>query len=334
MSGTTSLTAVQYGVGPIGARVATSALDRGADFVGAIDIDPEKIGTDLGTILDVDTNLGVTVTDDPSKALADSPDIVFHSTVSSLDAAADQLITAMEAGSNVISTTEELTYPWQNNRSQAEQLNEIAKENNVSCLGAGINPGFVMDTLPAVLSTPLQSVNSVRINRVQDAGQRRGPLQEKVGAGLTEDEFQSEIVEGAGHVGSAESIALLAAALGWSITDITESTEPVLADSSYDTGYTQIAEGDVAGVKQTAVGFVDQEERISLDLRMFVGADPSDMVEIDGNPTITTTVEGGYHGDTCTSAVVANVAPRVIAADPGLQTMIDIQTPTYYDSYH
>lgn len=255
---------------------------------------------------------------------------MFHSTVSSLDTAADQLITAMEAGSNVISTVEELTYPWRNNRSQAERLDEIAKENNVSCLGAGINPGFVMDTLPAVLSTPLQSVNSIHINRVQDAGQRRGPLQEKVGAGLTEDEFQSEIIEGAGHVGSAESIALLAAALGWSITDITESTEPVLADSSYDTGYMQIAEGDVAGVKQTAVGYVDQEERISLDLQMFVGADPSDEVKIDGKPSITTTVRGGYHGDICTSAIVANVAPRVIEADPGLQTVISIQTPIYY----
>lgn len=127
---------------------------------------------------------------------------------------------------------------------------------------------------------PLQSVDSVHIERVQDTGQRRGPLQEKVGAGLSEEEFYAEIVEGAGHVGSAESIDPLASALGWDVSSIEETIEPVTAKTSTDTGYTTVNEGDAAGVYQIAVGVVDGEERISLDLWMFVSADTHDTIKI------------------------------------------------------
>ncbi len=327
-----TLTAVQFGIGPIGSRVVQTANDCGFEYVGAIDIDPEKVGEDLGAVAGLEEDLGVTVTDDADAALAEDPDVVFHTTVSSLEAAQPQLETIMEAGANVVSTTEELAYPWWSQPDIATDLDAVATENGVTCLGAGINPGFAMDAMPAVLSTPMDSVESVHVERVQNAGDRRKPLQEKVGAGLDVETFESEIVEGAGHVGSPESVAMLADALGWEVTEITENIEPVVAEEPVSSEYFDVAAGEVAGIRQVARGFVGDEVRITLDLQMYVGADPAqDQVTFEGSPPVTITVEGGYHGDISTTAVVRNVASRVYEAEPGLVSMVDLPLPRYRD---
>jgi 4-hydroxy-tetrahydrodipicolinate reductase len=324
------LTAVQYGVGPIGGRIVRAAEGHGFEFLGAIDIDPNKVGRDLGQVAEVGRELGVTVTDDARSVFAEEPDVVFHSTVSSLEAARPQLGEIIEAGVDVVSTTEELAYPWREQPDIANELDVLARDHGVSCLGAGINPGFVMDALPVFLTTPLDSVEAVHVERVQDAAERRGPLQEKVGAGLASDRFESEVAEGAGHVGSPESVSMIADALGWELTAITESIEPVIADRSMETDHVSVEPGEVAGIRQVARGESTDRERITLDLQMYVGADePHDRVSFDGRPDIDVTVEGGYHGDIATTAVIRNIAPRVIEGAPGLLTMLDVQLPRY-----
>jgi 4-hydroxy-tetrahydrodipicolinate reductase len=323
-------TAVEYGVGPIGGRIVRAAVDHGFEFVGAVDIDPDKVGVDLGTVADVGRELGVTITDDADAALAAEPDVVFHSTVSSIETAQPQLAGIIEAGANVVSTTEELAYPWRRHPSIAEELDDLATEAGVSCLGAGINPGFVMDALPVFLSTPMDSVEAIHVERVQDAAQRRAPLQEKVGAGLDVDDFETEIAAHGGHVGSPESVAMIADAIGWELTDVTESIEPVVADRRVESDHVTVEPGDVAGIKQVATGRSGDRERITLDLRMYLGADsPHDAVQFEGRPDVEVTVEGGYHGDVATTAVIRNVAPRVRDARPGLLTMLDVQLPRY-----
>lgn len=324
------VTAVQYGVGPIGSRIVQAAADRGFEFVGAVDIDPGKVDRDLGDVAGLDRDLGVTVTDDPVTALAVEPDIVFHSTVSSLEAARPQLAEILRSGLDVVSTTEELAYPWRNHPAIANELDDIAREAGGSCLGAGVNPGFVMDALPVFLSTPLETVEALRVERVQNASERRAPLQEKIGAGLTTERFQAEIAEGAGHVGSQESVAMIAAAIGWDLTDVTETVEAVVADRRVETDHVVVEPGQVAGIRQIATGRSDERVRVILDLSMYVGAsEPRDTVSFEGRPDVDVTVEGGYHGDIATTAVIRNVAWRVIEAPPGLLTMIDIRLPGY-----
>ncbi|MDG5776779.1 hypothetical protein VB773_18725 [Haloarculaceae archaeon H-GB2-1] len=323
-----SLTAVQFGVGPIGARIAQSALNRGVEFVGAVDVDPEKVGEDLGEVAGLGEETGVIVTDDADAALSADPDVVFHATVSSAEAARGQLETILEAGANVVSTCEELVYPWRDHAETAAALDEVAREHGVTCLGTGINPGFAMDAMPVVLSTPMESVESVRVERVQDAGTRREPLQRKVGAGTAVDRFEDEVAAEAGHVGSPESTAMLAAGLGWECDEITETIEPVVADETIETEFLTVEEGEVAGVHQVARGYVDGEEKLTLDLRMAVGLTSRDSVDFEGSPDVSITVEGGYHGDVATSAVVANCAPRVVEAEAGLLTMLDLPLPS------
>jgi hypothetical protein len=321
-------TAVQYGVGPIGGRVVETAVDRGYEFVGAVDVDPEKVGRDLGTVAGID-DLGVEITDVADAALATGPDVVFNSTLSPLEKVRPQIEEAMAAGADVVSTCEEMAYPWRANPEEAAALDEAAREYGRTCLGTGINPGFAMDTLPAVLTGANRRVDSIYVERVQDAATRRGPLQEKIGAGTDVETFEAEIATEAGHVGLPESVAMLGAALGWDLEAIEESIEPVVADERVESEYVIVEAGEVAGIHQVGKGFVDGEARIELDLSMYLGApDPHDEVRIEGVPDVHSVVEGGFHGDVTTPAVAVNVVPSVRDADPGFVTMLDVAPPT------
>lgn len=323
-------TAVQYGVGPIGSGVVRTAASRDVAFVGAIDVDPPKLGRDLGDVAGLDRALGVVVTDDAEAALAETPDVVFHATASDLETVEPQLAAAMAAGADVVSTTEELAYPWRDHTVVADRLDATARDHGVTCLGTGINPGFAMDTLPTVLSTPCRSVASVRVERVQDAGRRRAPLQAKVGAGRPVDDWEATVGAGGGHVGLDASVAMLADAFGWELEAIRERVEPVVVDSRVETGHVVVEPGEASGVHQVATGIVDGEPAIELDLQLSVGVpDPRDAVTIRGDPDVELTIHGGLHGDVTTPAVVVNAVPAVRSAHPGLATMLDLATPRF-----
>jgi len=325
---TVAPTAVQYGVGPIGSRVVETAVDRGYEFVGAVDVDPEKVGRDLGSVAGTE-ELGVEITDDADAALSAEPDVVFNSTLSPLEKVRPQIEEAMAAGADVVSTCEEMAYPWRANPEEAAALDEAAREYGRTCLGTGINPGFAMDALPAVLTGANRRVDSIYVERVQDAATRRGPLQEKIGAGTDVETFEAEVATEAGHVGLPESVAMLGAALGWDLEAIEESIDPVVAEERVESDYVTVEAGEVAGIHQVGKGFVDGEVRIELDLSMYLGApDPHDEVRIEGVPDVHSVVEGGFHGDVTTPAVAVNVVPSVRDADPGFVTMLDVAPPT------
>jgi 4-hydroxy-tetrahydrodipicolinate reductase len=183
-----------------------------------------------------------------------------------------------------------------------------------------------MDALPLVLTAPCATVQAVRVLRVVDAGKRRGPLQHKVGAGLSSAAFQEGVRAGTiRHVGLPESLHMLATSLGWHLDRTDDTIAPVLAEQPITTAFVSIAPGQVAGVQQIASGFIGEREVLRLELRMYVGApDPQDSVEIDGDPPIRTTIVGGIHGDTATAAIVVNAIPSVIRAGAGLASMAEV----------
>ncbi|MFB6352858.1 MAG: hypothetical protein ABEJ92_02115 [Halobacteriales archaeon] len=323
------VTAVQYGVGPIGRRIVETAVERGIAFVGAVDIDPDIVGEDLGRAAGLGRDLDVAVVDDAGALDAD-PDVVFHATASAIEAVEPQLVEAMAAGADVVSTAEELAYPWRAHPDAAQRLDDDAREHGVTCLGTGINPGFAMDVLPAVLSAPCRSVEAVRVERVQDAAARRGPLQAKIGAGLAVETWEDRVAREGGHVGLPESVAMLADGLGWALEAVEETVEPVVAEDRTVTAHVTVEPGEAAGIHQVATGVVDGEPAIELDLSLSVGAaEPHDAVTIEGVPDVETVVAGGFHGDVATPGVVVNAVPRVHEAPPGLATMLELGTPRY-----
>lgn len=323
-----------YGLGPIGLGVARLALDRtGLAVVGAIDIDPQKVGRDLGELVGR-APIGITVRSDIEAALGEArPEVILHATGSSLARVAPQLVQAMTAGANVVSTCEELAFPWTAQPRLAADLDALARRASVTVLGAGINPGYAMDALPLMLTAPCAVVRSVHVLRVVDAARRRGPLQRKVGAGLTPAEFAQRVADGSvRHVGLPESLHMLATSLGWKLERSTDLIEPVIAEQPIETEFVRVEAGQVAGVRQVAIGYHGGHAVLTLELRMYVGApDPQDSVIIDGDPPIHMQVLGGFHGDIATAALVVNASQTILNAQPGLASMRDIPLIHYWE---
>jgi 4-hydroxy-tetrahydrodipicolinate reductase len=313
-----------------------AASRREIEIVGAIDVDPQKSGVDLASLIGSASGSpapSVAISADAAATLAATrPDVVLHATSSSLAKVVSQLRQIAEADADVVSTCEELAFPWTAQPQLAAELDALARRTGVTLLGTGINPGYAMDALPLMLTAPCAEVRAIRVLRIVDAARRRGPLQRKVGAGLTPDQFEQRVREGTvRHVGLPESLHMLATSLGWQLEKMDDTIAPMVADQPISTEFVQVAAGQVAGVRQVARGFVGGREVLNLELRMYVGAaDPQDTVEIDGDPPVRMTIAGGLHGDVATAALVINSIPGVMRADPGLASMRDIPLAHYW----
>lgn len=318
---------IQYGVGPIGARIVRLMLEKPAlEVVGAVDIDPAKAGKDLGEVVAAGRPLGVIVQADAEPVLRAGADVVLHCTSSYLEEVAEQLLRCLEAGAHVVSTCEELAYPFRKHPELSRRLDLCARQHNVALVGTGVNPGFTMDKLVLTLAAATTRVESARAIRIVDAAKRRLPLQKKIGAGMTAEEFRRQVAAGViKHHGLPESVAMVADGLGLAIDAITETIQPVIAPERVQTDYVEVQPGQVAGVHQVARGLLQGQERVYLELQMYLGAKaPSDTVELTGEPSLTLTIPGGIHGDLATAAVAVNCIPAIVEAKPGLRTARDI----------
>ncbi|MBX6343039.1 MAG: dihydrodipicolinate reductase [Thermomicrobiaceae bacterium] len=319
---------IHYGLGPIGQELARLAVERESiEVVGAVDIDPAKVGKDLGEVIGLGRELGVTVRSDVESLFDEvEADAVLHTTGSYLERVFPQLEGIIRGGLNVVSTCEELSFPAAQHPDLAERLDALAREHGVTVLGTGVNPGFVMDALPLAFSAVAQKVTGVRVERIQNASTRRQPLQAKIGSGKTVEEFRQLVEAGTvRHVGLQESVYLVAAGLGWTLDDYRESTEPVVADHTITTSYFTVQPGLVCGVDQVGRGFVKGEEVITLHLRMYLDADPAyDKVVLEGPTRLELVIPGGLQGDRATTAIALNAVPRVVEHAPGLVTMKDL----------
>jgi 4-hydroxy-tetrahydrodipicolinate reductase len=321
------------GLGPIGLAIARVAYQRpGLQIVGAVDVDPQKVGQDLGVLLGGAPS-GVVVTSDLGQTLERvHPEVVLHATGSSLSSVISQLRTILRLHAECVSTCEELSYPWTVQPQLAVELDTLARREGVTLLGTGVNPGFAMDALPLMLTAVCSEVRAVRVLRVVDAARRRGPLQRKVGAGLTPEQFAEKVREGAvRHVGLPESLHMVSTLLGMHLERSEDLIEPVIATQPIMTDIVNVQPGQVAGVRQVARGIANGREVVTLELRMYVGAeDPQDTVEIDGTPPIRMTVPGGFHGDIATAAIAVNAVSSVLRAGPGLASMGDLPLVHYW----
>ncbi len=319
---------IQYGVGPIGAALVRLLRGKQAiEVIGGIDSDPAKAGRDLGELVGApDAPWGVPVVADAAEMLQESADLVVHATSSLLPEVTDQLLSCLAAEACVVSTCEELSYPFRKYPEIAAKLDAEAKTWGVSLVGTGVNPGFVMDKLVLTLSAAAQRVTSARVTRIVDAGQRRLPLQQKVGAGLGVEEFRQKVAAGViKHHGLPESVAMVSDALGLGVDEITETIEPRVASANVRTEFLEVPAGSAAGVWQVARGLAGGEEKVYMELQMYVGApEPRDTIELRGEPNLSLTIPGGTHGDTATAAVVVNVIPAILDSAAGLRTMRDL----------
>jgi 2,4-diaminopentanoate dehydrogenase len=258
-------------------------------------------------------------------------DVAIVTTSSSLASCAPTFRTLLERGLPVVSTCEELLYPRLRHAALADELDGIARRHGGRLLGTGVNPGLLMDTLPALATAACRSVERIDVWRVQDATTRRVPFQRKIGAGLTPEEFQSRVADGSlRHVGLGESLWFLAEATGLEPADWNESIEPVIAEREVRCDIGEISRGGIAGVRQVASGLdASGRERVRLEFVAAIGqVNPHDRIRIKGDPPLDLTIAGGVHGDVATVAITINAMEPLIAAAPGLHSMRTIGLPS------
>ena len=317
---------IVMGLGFIGQEIARAALQsEELELIGAVDKSPSLVGKKLGDVLGVPSIVKVSAS--IAQAVGRRKGVVLlHATGSKLPQVTDQVLEALSHGMHVVSTCEELAFPWFNHGPLADKIDRAAQRAGTTVLGTGVNPGFVMDRLAATLGQVCGPVRHAKVTRVVDARTRREALQRKVGAGLTEDEFFSLVDKDAlGHVGLVESAALCALGLGLDCDDYEEELTPVFAEEDITGGAFTVKKGRVAGMHQVAVGLAEEQERVRLELTIAVGADePGDIIEIDADPPIKLIIPGGVSGDRATANLVVNAAPRVSAAQPGLLTVLEL----------
>jgi len=325
---------VLYGVGAMGSRTAKFLLEKeGVEIVGAIDIAEDKVGKDLGEVLGLDKRLGIAVSNDPDAVFSRvKADVMVHATTSFLKQVYLQIVKALEHGVNVVSTCEELAYPYTAEPMLAQKLDKLAKEHGVTVLGTGINPGFIMDTLAITLTGVCQKVERIKVTRIINAATRRVPFQKKIGAGLSVKEFRDRIERKTitGHVGLEQSISMIASALGWELDEIeVDPTEPIVAKTPVESEAIRVEPGQVAGLRQCSRGITGGREMITLDLQAYIGAEEEyNSISIEGTPSLHMKIVPCVHGDVGTVAIVVNSIPKVLRAPPGLVTMKDLPIPS------
>jgi 4-hydroxy-tetrahydrodipicolinate reductase len=317
---------VLMGLGEIGQAIARAALLRPElRVVAAVDSDPAYAGRALSEVLGASAPDLAVATRLAEVAPQARGGVVLQATQSRLDAVLPDLEEAVRAGLHVVSTCEELAWPWLGHEPEAASLDRLCHERNVAVLGTGVNPGFVLDRLPATLAQVTGPVRHVRGIRVVDASTRRAALLRKIGAGLTEEEFHRGIERGEiGHVGLAESAAMAAeACAGLDEYEVDEEILPLVAEEDSG-GAVRIRRGQVAGLQHHARVFAEGREVVSLELTMAVGArDPRDELVIDADPPVRIVVPGGIAGDLATANAVVNAVPALVELR-GLVSVLDL----------
>lgn len=323
-----------YGLGPIGASVARQlATRKGFQIVGAVDIDHAKVGLDLGEVIGLGKKMRIRITNDPVGAIkAGKPDVAVLCTSSSLKKVMPQIETVLKKKVAIVSTTEELSYPVGKNRALAKKIDALAKKAKVAVVGTGVNPGFAMDALPITLTGICERVDSIRVDRIQDARSRRLPFQQKIGSGLTREQFAQKVKDGSvRHVGLAESVTMIADAMGWKLDKVTDEIQPKIAEQAVESDLIAVDPGYVCGIIQDGIGYVKGKPVITLHMEAYLGApDSYDAVTIDGHPRVTSKVSGGLHGDIATASITVNSIPKILRVTPGLRTMADMPVPSWF----
>jgi 4-hydroxy-tetrahydrodipicolinate reductase len=321
---------IQYGLGPIGCACARLIVKRdGLALVGAVDIDSTLIGKDVGAVIGLGRPIGINVMGTLAEVGREA-DVVVHTTNSYFDQFSEQVREILEAGLDVVSTSEELSFPWADHAAEAAVIDETAQRTGKTILGTGVNPGFLMDSLPLFVTSISQKVTHIDVTRVINASNRRGPFQAKIGSGMTVHDFETKMAEGRmGHVGLPESMAMLFDTLGLELVRFEDQVRPVIAEQPVATEFFDLEPGQVRGLHQTGCGFTNDGEFASLTFRAALDEEPDgDTITIEGDPDLTVTLQG-TNGDLATVAMAVNAIRRVQSAHPGLVTMRDLPIVTW-----
>jgi len=332
---------MQWGFGAMGSGIVKLMLERkGIELVGVVDIREELQGKDVGELLGLGRKIGVTVSNDPAEILkSKKPDITMLATGSFVDETLDQVKLILENGSNCISTAEEMAYPWKSHPQQSKELDELARKNQVSLLGTGVNPGFVLDLLIIALTGVCGHVEKIKAARINDLSPFGPTVMKTQGVGTTVEEFEAGLKNGTivGHIGFQQSIAMIADALGWELDEIVEKREAIVSKTHRETPHVVVEPGMVAGCRHLGYGIMNGKVVIELEHPQQIHPEienikTGDYITIEGDNPVHVANQPEIAGGKGTINVCVNMIPHVLNARPGLLTMLDLPVPHPFKS--
>ncbi|MCK6448579.1 MAG: dihydrodipicolinate reductase [Planctomycetes bacterium] len=323
---------LHVGIGPTGQRIEKELLARSElRTVAAVDLGPAIGGRLMSELVeDADPTLRI---ESSLERIHDwsSIDVALVTTSSTMSRCAEVFRPLLARGLPVVSTCEELVYPWIAHRELATELDLLAKRHGGRLLGTGVNPGFLMDTFPVFATALARRVDAIEVVRRQDATARRITFQRKIGVGLSVADFAARVAEGTlRHVGFAESAHLVATTLGFEIEGWRETVEPVIAERAHVSSLGAIEPGAAAGMRQ--IGELSSGGKVVVRLEFVAAIDQPgafDSVRIRGEPELEFAIPGGVPGDVAVTSIALNSLATLVAAPPGLHTMVDLP-PVHY----
>jgi len=223
---------VVYGLGQMGKILARLAVEKGIIPVGAIDMNPALVGMDLGEVAGLGYPLNVQVSDNADETLRGiEADIALIAVYAEMDRSFPLFRKCIENNMNVITTCDESLYPWTTSPGIAAALDRLAREHNVTIVGAGFQDTFLVNEviLLSGSSHRVDSINGYQSYNIDDYG----PIvAEWHNLGETLDEFNKrEQEEGTDLSYFIMSLEAIAAGLELTVRKIEQRTEPITEDT-------------------------------------------------------------------------------------------------------
>lgn len=330
---------ILWGFGAMGSGMAEVLLKKkGVEIVGVCDMYPKIVNKSMYEIMGIERGdrREVIISDKIEETIKEgAADVVLVATDSFVKGVFDKVKFCLERKINVITTAEQMAYPQADEPELSDKLDKIARENGVTVLGTGINPGLIMDLLVVALTGACVDVDHIKAERVNSLSPFGPAVMDEQGVGISLDEFNDKMEDGslAGHVGFSESVNMISDALGWKLSDkVKQTMEPIVSKVYRKAPYAEVEEGAVAGCEMLGYGYVDGEEKIEMVHPQQVepqleGVDTGDYITIKGNPDVNMAIKPEVPGGVGTIAMCINMIPQVINAGSGLKTMLDLPVP-------
>ncbi|MFC5184852.1 NAD(P)H-dependent amine dehydrogenase family protein [Actinomadura harenae] len=338
VSGDRPLRVIQWATGALGRSAIRAVLERpDLELAGVRVFDPAKDGIDAGTLAGrPETGVGATLS---TEALLDlDADCVVYAPApgGAPFADLDTVHALLASGKNVVATTG-YVYPHAHGPGLVDALEDSCARGGSSLHGCGVNPGFMSDLVPLVLSRLSRQITHVFARECSDFSGHPSPrmLRDLVGLGRDEEEFGAFLrrARPAMRTHFGESLHLVAAGLGLAPPEVDTDVAYRVAAQDVDVATGTIRAGTVAAVRWTFSAMVGGRPVIGLETVYKAGpavapewGRPGYSVRVEGRPSITLTTGEDWvtNGIAAAAAHAVNAVPVVCAAPPGVRTFLDL----------